>query len=375
MGRLRDYFDRLYGEGRVDSSGEFTLNSLRALITRVYSSLPDQSFYVLKLIQGLVGSDCNEVDIKLRKNGLRLVFSEERSVDLGSIVKRLLTVDQIDDLVFGIVTAHAAGYIIEWSLSDAERCVLDTQGLTRGLPRVPSSKQRPWLAVRKISTPFWSWKSTMIPERKLIQSRCLSPPVMLNGEGIGRFDAGQTELINGERAVYEAWISRWYIYTCPSENCLPKPYYYPREGIGQNEEFEDQTLLRSKVWYKSFVWSVYKIDGDCISSVKSIEAESAPRFGCKLAIGEPLGPSRIYFIRRGVLVSWEDVELQCPGVVALVSAESLTLDVSGFGLVQSGERSELLRFLDSQIGEMKEQFRRYFDRLTPQLQSKSKWLL
>jgi hypothetical protein len=64
------------------------------------------------------------------------------------------------------------------------------------------------------------------------------------------------------------------------------------------------------------------------------------------------GSGQLWFVKDGVLLEAQSVDLGCPGALALSSAERLETDLSQLGIVQNAAYEELLADLRAHVAEM-----------------------
>ncbi|MEW6279485.1 MAG: hypothetical protein AB1758_12720 [Candidatus Eremiobacterota bacterium] len=85
----------------------------------------------------------------------------------------------------------------------------------------------------------------------------------------------------------------------------------------------------------------------------------------RLAVEQGLqGPARLLFVRDGVSLAPQDVDLGLPGVVGVLSAHGLATDLSEFTLVDNREYQALLGRLKPQAWQMAEDLRVQLERLS-----------
>lgn len=78
MSSIDSYLNKLSEEGGEKESLDFTLDEARALQKLSQSQLPDQSLWIVKMVQAAVSGEASEVDIRLGRNKLEVRFDSAK---------------------------------------------------------------------------------------------------------------------------------------------------------------------------------------------------------------------------------------------------------------------------------------------------------
>lgn len=88
---MNTYIERQREQGQFDSEGGFTLDALAALRITLASSLPEPHYYLFLLLQGLLAGGASSIEIAIGRHSTRVRFHDERHqfVDLEKLRQRL----------------------------------------------------------------------------------------------------------------------------------------------------------------------------------------------------------------------------------------------------------------------------------------------
>lgn len=316
-----DLLERLQSEGQRDSSGKFTLDRRRGAPKLAAYTLPEPAFYMLRLVQSAVTSGATAITVRAGQRGVEMVHDGRLDPELVEWLFHCQSEADcpaaIRSLASGVRCALAVG-VRSLSL----RCWDGRRGVSQewqsggsrvmnwsatGPARLEFRLQR-WLrfqllgGLRALSLDLLDLLSrsrrSMVPEAAAVYDRCpyLGPALTLNGRRVNSFSLGRGRLQVERRVSARNPDS-------PSSFRAPDDSARPLEAI--------------------IGWT----------------AMSGPA-------------SVVTWLREGVTVMQEELELGRPGVRALLSSDGLQTDLSGFRLVHDGAYRERLSWLRQQVAEM-----------------------
>jgi len=316
-----DLLERLQSEGQRDSSGKFTLDRQRGEPKLMAYSLPEPAFYMLRLVQSAVASGATTISVRAGQRGVELVHDGRLDPELVECLFHCESETDcpvaIRSLASGVRCAVAVG-VRSLSLRcwDGRRGVSQewqsggarvTSWSAAGPARLEFRLQR-WLrkqvleGFRALSLDlldlFSRSRRSMVPEEAAVYDRCpyLGPALTLNGRRVNSFSLG------GGRLQVERRVSARNP-DSPSSFRAPDDSARPLEAL--------------------IGWTAWS------------------------------GPASVVtWLREGVTVMQEEVELGRPGVLALLSSDGLQTDLSGFRLVRDGAYKERLSWLREQVAAM-----------------------
>lgn len=378
--QLEDLLTELKQEGRLDSSGKFSLDLKRAGSKLEKFRLQNQYYYVLQLVQAAVAGGATQVEVDSNNQRVRVSWNgqipdrEELLELFGYLFEETerAEVRHLRHLAAGVNTAVAigarriwlecwngqAGFRHSWASGGWQQ--EDGVGGEPGRPEVRFSLLRSAGQVVKgwshtLQTDFLELfrrsRVTMTNEQAAVYDRCPYAPltVKLNGSEVNSFLFGEPrfpgyDILNdsnpGETRI-PWWLklsdSRSYI-----EGVCHRRHHLVERHLGA--ERDSPGNLRPPDVIKATVLEERGNVGNGCIAMLAIEADLNPH-------------SRLTFIEDGVTLCQESPPLGVPGVVGLISAEGLQKDLSGFRVVHNRAYEERLAWIREQLREMTEALR------------------
>lgn len=280
-----------------ESQGEFTIDPQRAASLLRQQQLASPDHYLLKLVQAGVAGGASEIRVKIGWFSIELEFTLPRPLPLQNLSSHLVR-----------PATPALGYLAVGV--NAALCTLRTVTLEQGGERLvqtcrsqweETSTPRPGLRVGLART---RWDTSA--ERALLADVCCWCPVPLS--------------VNG-RAVQ---IALW-----GSSSTLVQSYV---PGSSLSAPAVSRALLPPRV----------------------PPGLAGRRVMCDmvLALESHAGPGAVHFVQHGVTVCRRRVDFGREGVVAVVGAEGLPTDLSGFELLDGDALSERIRAVSVEVEKM-----------------------
>ncbi len=397
MDELNRLLGDLRAEGSHDSEGAFTL-SLDSALHKLSAHRMPPGAYLLKMVQAACRWGSQQVEIRLSGTRARVVMETPWVVDrdlLERAVASPLGSSPHPGLEHLLVGLMAASEMCEkptcwlWDDSVTACLVLESNRLLVGYQKPPERPRFPagcivdlprrnrnlWLDLkyaldataehhlvsencrfaplgvrldgRCLNTPclsyFWNRpgeSSIRLVERDLMPGRELGCDLVAVEQPYDRM-ARHIEL-SGER--YDVHRTQPFSYTQllqldyrPAE--VPRTTrgsHGPRIGESGGQEYSAEIPL--------FGFPIQRLNG-----------HSSWATGIRASLAVPLvllGPGRLFFVKDGVLLPPRELDLGCPGALALVSASGLDTDLSQLSVVENAAYEALMSEIRSHIGQM-----------------------
>ena len=362
---LSDLMDDLSDDGVRDSTGVFTLDPREAERKLANFALARPQDYVLKLVQAAVAGGADLVDVQASPGGVMVRWN-------GAQLER----ESLPGLMGHLLSSRCPPEIRHLRHLAA--------GLRGSVGMGPSSL---WLesgtgasAFRR----FWSkegWQDKLLPERAetltvLSLGRTLGSSFSEWTSDVGAFVRGKDHRSEEEEALSSGCGYLPATLTVNGEVVPRRPFGHPRfEGYRiLDDEFPGECRPPKYLVEKNpgaYVDGMLDIRHHLVEREVLDPAGCLPRLGerhssnrlggseegqrCRawIAIEAALGATaRLGFVDDGVLISEEELDLGVPGLVAVLSVEALSKDLTGFQLVRDVAYDELLRWVKSQGEEL-----------------------
>lgn len=334
-------------EGARDSEGAFTVDLQKSLRKLERFRLADRGAYLLKIVQAASCLDSGLVLVTIAYDKVEVSFSFfwDESVNAKNLGEGLT--GQADwaspacrHLGLGLRAGLGAGHRkATWSLGPEHVLSLSPDGAEcrsqaeRGVVRATIEFERT------------SSLSSAADEHEVLYRKCRLSPTRV------RVDTRPVEQGWVRRKRREAWhhrLSEPYTlmegYAAPSKE-LPK-FVFP--GLDLRHSRRKGGIYRSKLltpWGSGYrrrkqpgaqeiptLFHHLQVKPPSTRKEKLLNWECGVAFLLELDLG---GPSRIVFLIDGVMTEPLSVDLGCPGLLAVASAEGLATDISEFGLMQN----------------------------------------
>lgn len=346
---LDDLLADLRDDGVMESSGNFTLDPKKAEEKLRNFSFSSAFDYVLKIVQCAVASGAPRIDIEVNARTVEVVFDGEPFTqnDMKRLIGHWLSETsqpgsrRFRHLAAGlrgaVAVAPSAVSFESWGESGGLRRTWDDEGwnlrtLESGrLPKVNTFTLTRTLgqslsaAGSEFMSLFNSHSDGDLGEEEALKSRCeYSPvPIYLDGEKVSGFTFG-APLYPGYKIEND-----------PNPGEARPPHYVDTfdlidDLVDPNHHLFEECLPAE--------------DGSSCSlrsqaSQATVRSDLEPGTACQILMGvrAELGANKAIYVEDGVTLCSKEPVLVCPGVLALVSAETLNKDLTGFQLVEDNQ--------------------------------------
>jgi hypothetical protein len=332
---LDEQLHRLQREASLDSKGQFSIETQRALRLMCESSLPNRELYLLSLIQSAIASGANRVDVKIIPSSLRIRFTsriQSSPEDLRQVLAMASGFKGPSHLMHfarGLALGLGGGYSFEYCCPSGH---LRVDGLSfKVFPGRPGSSyiKASWKEVSIFTRGLDLVRDqlgigTRSLELSLLEKLCghSAEQLVVNGFAL-RADFGGPPKFVGGKPNPDFIFLQAAILGKQQPGCL----YCPIKDVLRSDE--------TKRYRVEDDWKEVKVgfEGDSASCIA--------RVGLRLGL-EPLG--RVTLVKDGVIVEQFEHDFGVKGVEALVACNGLRMDLSGLRAVRD---SSFARMLDA----------------------------
>lgn len=334
---LHRLLDEARAEGRLDSSGVWRINLYAAARKLGRHLLADPTDSLLKWVQAALAGGASWVDVEIEADHV-LVRFDGRTLDLS----QLDTLDrwlldrgrpELHHLAVGLTSAAAHG-CDELSVGAHAREVTMTPSAYREVQTVPGPNRIRMGRRRSLA------QRLARSEVRRLESRCLYAPVpvLVNGRLVNRPHFGEPTrpALKGDR--YDLG---------PHRARGPESYF------GALEFATD--LLAAPVLPHTRWWTVANLRGGALldqpsAAVPGLTTAGAPIWACHAMCRRTHSSwSEAVFVGHGVVLTSERNVLDRPGLLAVISARDLKVDLSGFGVVHDEAYLQTIRTLRERV--------------------------
>lgn len=328
---LERLLQSMRSEGLLESTGSFTVDFDRALAQQRGRRLAHPSFFVLKLVQWAVASQASRIEVACSRGSVSV--QHDGLLPTVEELSRLLSYtlsnsnEPVRELAVAINTAM--GLPAEVSLL----CTGPIGGRLLNLipgkpPRLLGLPPATYRVSRVCVKRSLAWNVFKAPELSLVQERCRWTPalVLLNGKSLadhGRFGTDRT--VDPEHHVLEL--------------------RYHQSAQGQDRFFllpSSATLIRESFWDPG-----------------APQAQETGSAGYALALALRSGAAEATGREVSLRVVYRGVELErlvlpspLPGVVGILSASDLRLDLSEFTVVQDEKLKRVAERIEQELARL-----------------------
>lgn len=373
---IGDLLQSLASEGRVDSTGGFSLDPKKALEKLQERRFENPFFYVLKLVQSAVSGGARRVDIEANSQAVKLRY-DGCGLEADSMMELFgflldetgrREIRHLKHLAAGVHGSLAVsprrleveswdgeqGFRHKWSAGGWRNETFSSKGepaIAFHLSRQVGQVLAGWRSIA--NSDIWDLlqrnRSTMEREQAVVFDRCVYAPVSLslNGRPLEAAGFGQPRFPGYE--IHEDANPResrapWFVQVRNREAYVEGAVHCSHHLIETYLPVEDGSLA-------SLARPAQSHATVCLDQVGG----SGQRCRAWLALESALRPrSRITYVEDGVLINQLSPELNCPGVVGVISCEHLTKDVSGFKLVENQAFEEHLELLRAEAQKLRQ---------------------
>lgn len=352
---LVELLGALEERGRKDSSGVFTVDVRKLLPKLADYQLGRPEQYVLKLVQAAVASRATRVSVRCYGHFVEVDFDgcglsrPELESLFAYVFEDQAASRHVRHLAIGVTSAlaHQARWVqVEsrgvkrrWSMLelDAETSVRRSR-LKRGLTRVTLARSLEttmshwweFLSRKDIYQMVVGGEQAMLPEQSALYKACEHAPIRLkvNGQRMDRPTFGPPP-VQGS-----GWLLK-------ALGVQSEEVYHPDHLVAERHLYADAPAAFRKPTRSHAYRFDRQATGHHAAGLPGGVACSA-LLGIRFSLG---WPSVFHYYHAGVLVESLRVETPVPGLVAVVSADDLEVDLSQFGLIDSERLRQRNRWL------------------------------
>ena len=383
MAELADEFERLMGElaleGRLDSSGHFTIDFFKGSEKLRQYQLADPSQYILKLVQAAVASRADSIHVESDRSCLRFSYNGQplRAEELEGLAESLLHRERFAERPHLIHLAAAVNAALGWGVETViVESWMDGQGvallLTRQAQRagrVVGEGVRPngiRILIRRQALALVS------PEERWLRSRvAFCPiPIRLNGKHSLKPDFGRPPLppfLKSLKPVINALgrLGTWRQVVKEKEGAVPWwVQIWNVDDYVFGECHRRHHLIEKRVTcvpcYDSFALPEHCEASILEQEVGDWQPHSDDKVGslpgivhCRRALAVELDMatySRLLLIQDGVVLVEKQMEFpNIRGGVALLTCAGLKSDLSHLNVVEEQAYLEVVKRLESDL--------------------------
>ena len=339
---IEEYLSAQRESGRVDSEGIFTVALEKARQKLGQFQLEDPSFYLLKVVQAAVQAGTSRIDLRQTRGKLALWFDSFSSLGgLGALLAALHNPLEAEpgpgrSLAIAFNSAVFSSPLqvsLAWWGPDESGALLAVgeEVSSTSAPSRPSGfSDRPYLHVFSVSKAKPGWfQSATGPEHDALVEACsyCSVPIGIDGR---RLPA---------RRLPSPLLSPWPVLTEPFnlverlEPISDGPLRFEVPGAYMRRRGRNGWLRISR---STAPFSVQPLE-----PLSAVGAAMSCANGYALPVGLS-GADRIHLVRHGVKVDTILVNPDGAGACAVMSADHLEYDLSGFGAIRNAEYDELV---------------------------------
>ncbi|MBI3927979.1 MAG: hypothetical protein HY319_20725 [Armatimonadetes bacterium] len=365
---LEEYLQEQRAQGRLDSQGRFTIDLSLAVEKLRQYQLADPSFYVLKVIQAGVSGGAEAVEVRLRGAEVEVLARGVRPemLRLGRLMACLERPQEFSHLPEGhlVVGLNAAlslkPELLEWLQWNGESgSVLtvcpDYQEL-REVERAPARDGKPVFRfrMRKGGAGFLAGLRERLrrnsAEHQAVMRRCgySSVPVTLDGVRVRTWGTEPVpraawntyyphEFRLAERLVVSSGQPALEL---PARSCEIRFHRGRLVGRAGTLAFPEVFLL-----------DVVPPDGGSENGGRDLPRHLLCRAGISLPLALR-GPGQVILVKAGVALDPVEVDLGCPGALAVLPGDGVETDLSQFQPRYDSELEERLKWSREQVQEL-----------------------
>ncbi len=369
---MESYIESQRHQGQLDSEGAFTIDTLAALRISLASALPEPHYYLLLILQGLIAARADRIEVAIGRNSTKFSFHDghQKFSDLKALqarVRRGLTLaspSAQDLVVAGMATSvgqemdradlfcatdlDSPHHILELSSSRVEivthpqrRASTEPSSvlLHRNVNRAQSfAWTRVWGARREESEILRRFEHAE-PAIKVAGLPTSPRPLWTHIDPLGT--AGPVILLEAA-LLAEAGSPAHRAYSVhpmlPAENEVGEEISTELNAtLTGSPALEDQNLPPRCLFRRAF-----SSRGEALSGELSPETWQRRRWSFFFT-SHQRAESEIVWIRNGLTLERQRLDLGWPGLVVLAPAENLDLDASGFAIVANSNYEQLLQ--------------------------------
>lgn len=337
---IEDFLTAQKESGQVESQGGFTIAVEKARQKLGKFQLDDPGFYLLKVIQAAVWGGASRIEIRTSRDKLALWF--DAPIPLGPFDEFWAALRNPLETSEGPFKLLALGFnagmfsgskqvSLVWWGAEESRSLLAVGDELSGASTPERPAELAWAANLYMFSVLKSqagwFKSALQKELDAVRGRCGYCPVEIRIDG--------TALVPGRppRATTASWLQPHSLPFWLVERAVPEE----AGGISVAGPRMRGRIRVASGWRRgdrlpeTFLW-------------QPAEPEFRGSLRCSGVYALPLGlsgPDRVALVRHGVMVATITVHNSRAGAYAVVPADSLSFDLSGFGVVRDGRFEEL----------------------------------
>ena len=337
-----EFINQRSADGKMESEGSFSVDSLAALRKTLSSALPEPHYYLFQILQGLVQAGACDIKVAIGRRENRISFHdpERRFTDLEALAATFdtgLSVasnNPLEQVMSGMPCSLGDHIDLAEFHYDQETVKLTTEGvehLTSSRPATPQIVLRRHME-RGLSF-SWSRIWGARKEELRIRKRFEHSPVPLSIAGL------PTEPRSSwRRGVEEGHFALLELAVLGKNNHRGEPLVEPKDVEGSS------WLLRCGTSHHQPEGSdlviapnlfVAGLDGTEPVMAEELEHRWNLRKWTICFTTHTGGPAEIVFVRNGCHLQTHQVDLGISGLRLVAPADDLTVDASGYQVVEN----------------------------------------
>lgn len=377
MQQLGDFLADL-ARGRIESTGQFTLNLSKARAKLREYRLAEPGLYLLKLIQGAVAAGCRQFHCHIEAGEVVVEFqARARDLPLSRLLAALENPQELQDgplrhLAIGLTAAlvyRSAEVCLEAFTERSSLALRLTEETLEPLAVAASPQVSPQevafkLTLRRAAALMTELRLQLgerAAEHHLVYSRCrfARTEIVVDGKPIPRGWAAPTGKSWHHQFAEPFWLAQRIHRGRSRKGSL----WFPPFGPSKLERSADAFLLEYDAYEHGYIF--------LHQFLNARGAEMAPEreqdYPVSMALLVPsalTGPTRVVAVKHGVTLEAVELEsLDCPGTLCLLLGDEVETDLSEFQVRQTTAWSRRVEDLEVELRILARQLRRNLDRL------------
>ena len=337
-----EFINQRTAGGKMESEGSFTVDSLAALRKTLSSALPEPHYYLFQILQGLVQAGAAEIKVAIGRRENRISFQdpEKRFTDLKALAATfhdglsVASTNPLEQVMSGMTCALGDHIDLAEFFYEQEAVKLTTEGVEHLTSTRPAT---PHIVLRRHMEKGLSFSWSRIwgarKEEFRIRKRFEHSPVPISIAGL------PTEPRNSwRRGVEEGHFALLELAVLGSENHRGEPLleatdvesssWLLRSGSSHHEPEGSDLVIAPNLF-------VAALDGNEPVMAEELEHRWNLRKWTICFTTHSDGPAEVVFVRNGCHLQTHSVELGIPGLKIVAPADDLTVDASGYQVVEN----------------------------------------
>ena len=338
-----DFINQRTADGKMESEGSFSVDSLSALRKTLSSALPEPHYYLFQLLQGLVQAGASDIKVAIGRRENRISFQdpEKRFTDTDALAATFnegLTVSSnnpLEQVMSGMTTALSDHIHKSEFLYDQEKVSVTTDGIEKA---TTSKASEPCVVFRRTIEKGLSFSWSRIwgarKEEFRIRKRFEHSPLPISIAGL------PTEPHSSwRRGVEEGHFALVEVAVLDGKNHRGEPIDKTQPVSGSDwlrrcdsihKKAEGPDLAIAPNLYAAALKNGQPVSAD------DLEEEWSTRLWTLCFTSHTDAPGQLLFVRNGCNLESRSFDLGIGGLQIVAPADDLTVDASGYKIVENG---------------------------------------